>query len=178
MREARDGMRRGLTMAALLCALSPPGAHAQTGGTRPGCQTLLADTAVAAAVGRAGGVAEKAEIAPGDTRCTWTWPDGASVAVSVSDAAAVSARAADTKCCPNASAPVLAQFFDYAVRAAVDLGAEPPAPLTGMGVRAALFFEEGFLKLLVQRSDSVAQIVGAEITREQLLAIGRALAAR
>ncbi len=165
-----------LLLVLVLCAAGPGSGFAQEPSTRLSCGTLLADAAVERAAERTGGAAERLAIAPGDSRCTWTWPDGATVTVSVSDSEAIAARAAETKCCPNASASVLPQFFDYAVRSAVDLGAEPPAALSGFGVRAALFFEEGFLKLLVQRGDSVVQIVAANVTREQLLAIGRLVA--
>jgi hypothetical protein len=141
--------------------------------------SLLANATVESAVGRRGAVSDASESEPGNSRCTWTWPDTeTTVTVSYSDADAIARSAALTKCCPDASKPAVAQFFDYAIRMAVDLGSEPPASLSGMGQRAALFFEEGFLKLLVERPDGVAQVVGGNITREQLLAIGRAVAAR
>jgi hypothetical protein len=143
------------------------------------CMSLLANATVESAVGRAGAVSDASESEPGNSRCTWTWPDTeTTVTVSYSDADAIARSAALTKCCPDGSKPAVAQFFDYAIRMAVDLGSEPPASLSGMGQRAALFFEEGFLKLLVERQDGVAQVVGGNITREQLLAIGRAVAAR
>lgn len=149
------------------------------GGARPSCMSLLTDAVVESTIGRRGAHSDKSETEPGTSRCTWAWADtDTTVTVSYSDTGAIAATAAITKCCPDGSKPAVAQFFDYAIRMAVDLGSEPPASLTGVGQRAALFFEEGFLKLLVQRPDGVAQVVGGNITREQLLAIGKAVAAR
>lgn len=150
----------------------------QTGGSaRVTCMSLLSDEEVLAAVGRRGARIEKKEGEPGNSHCVWTWDDTEStLTVSFADAASITAMAGQTKCCPNPSTPHVAQFFDHAIRMALDLGAEPPAALSGYGQRAALFFEEGFLKLVVQRPDGVGQLVGVNVTREQLLAAGRALA--
>lgn len=164
----------GMVAHTATAAWQPPSERA-----RVTCMSLLDDRTVESAVGRAGSAAEKNELEPGSSRCAWTWADAeTTVTVSYSDGGAIAASAALTKCCPDLSKGAVAQFFDHAVRMAVDLGAEPPAALTGVGQRAALFFEEGFLKLIVQRPDGVAQIVGGNITREQLLAIGKLLAAR
>lgn len=168
----------GACVLAVLVAAPSPSEGQTSAAAGVSCRLLLTDAEVQAAVGRPGGALESIEHAPGDTRCTWTWTDpDASLAVSVSDAAAITANAPATRCCDRTGVPVVAQFYDHAIRTAVDLGADPPAPLTGMAERAALFFEEGFLKLLVQRANAVAQIVSGGLTREQLLAVGRALSA-
>jgi hypothetical protein len=181
-------MDRSLLRAAVIAGIAVCGAgtirHVAVAGWQPPadrvrvtCMSLLSDAAVESTMGRRGASADKSELDPGASRCTWTWAETeTTVTVSYSDAGAIAASAALTKCCPAASKPAVAQFFDHAIRMAVDLGAEPPAALTGLGERAALFFEEGFLKLLVQRTDGVAQIVGGNVTREQLLALGRLVA--
>jgi hypothetical protein len=142
------------------------------------CADVLTDDEVLAAVGRRGAAAEKNENEPGNSQCRWTWSDTeSSVTVNYTTVSGIDARAASTRCCPDRSKPSAAQFFDYAIRMDVDLGSEPPAALTGIGERAALFFEDAYLKLVVQRADGVASIVGANITREQMLALAKAIAA-
>lgn len=174
-----------LTLVGLPSAVTPlyaaGGAASQqaSSGASAACGDVLTDDEVAAAVGRRGATSEKKENEPGSSQCRWLWSDTeSSVTVTYTNTAGINARAATTRCCPDQSKSAAAQFFDYAIRMDVDLGSEPPAALTGIGERAALFFEETFLKLIVQRPDGVASIVGASITREQMLALARAIAAR
>lgn len=94
---------------------------------------------------------------------------------SFADADAIRSTAAATHCCPNTSTPAINQFFDYSVRLEQDLGSDLPVPLTSLGQRATLFFDDAFLKLIVQGPDGVAQLVGVHVTREQLLALARAM---
>lgn len=116
------------------------------------------------------------ESAAGSSQCRWDWPESdASVTASYADDAAIGATAAATRCCTNPSAPLVHQFFDYSVRLEQELGSDLPVPLTGLGQRATLFFDDAFLKLIVQRPDGVAQLVGTHVTREQLLALARAM---
>lgn len=148
------------------------------GPLRAACADVLTDEEVVAAVGRRGATSEKKENEPGNSQCRWLWSDTeSSITVTYTNTAGINARAATTRCCPDRSKSPAAQFFDYAIRMDVDLGSEPPAALTGIGDRAALFFEDAFLKLVVQRPDGVASIVGANITREQMLALAKAIAA-
>lgn len=152
-------------------------AAAQT-ATRAGCAEVLTDDEVAAAVGRRGATSDKQEKEPGNSQCRWLWSDTEStVTVSYTNTTGITARAETTRCCPDRAKSQAAQFFDYAIRMDMDLGSEPPASLTGIGERAALFFEDSYLKLVVQRPDGVASIVGANITREQMLALAKAIAA-
>lgn len=145
---------------------------------KAGCAEVLTDDEVAAAVGRRGATSENQENEPGNSQCRWSWGDTEStVTVSYTNTAGITARAATTRCCPDRTKSQAAQFFDYAIRIDMDLGSEPPASLTGIGERAALFFEDTYLKLVVQRPDGVASIVGANITREQMLALAKAIAA-
>lgn len=159
----------------------PSGASSQAAAsatTTASCADVLTDEEVAAAVGRRGATAEKKDNEPGNSQCRWSWSDTEStVTVSYTNTAGIAARAATTRCCPDQAKSQAAQFFDYAIRMDMDLGSEPPASLTGIGERAALFFEDSFLKLVVQRPDGVASIVGAHITREQMLALAKAIAA-
>ena len=149
-----------------------------SGTGKAGCADVLTDDEVVAAVGRRGATSEKKENEPGNSQCRWLWSDTeSSITVTYTNTAGINARAATTRCCPDRSKSPAAQFFDYAIRMDVDLGSEPPAALTGIGERAALFFEDAFLKLVVQRPDGVASIVGANITREQMLALAKAIAA-
>jgi hypothetical protein len=133
---------------------------------------------VSTVVGRPAPPVQVQETATGSTQCRWEWSDTGTIATaSFADESAIRARATATKCCPNSNAQVVAQFFDYSLRVEQELGSDLPVPLTGVGQRAALFFDDVFLKLIVQRPDGVAQLVGANLPREQLLALGRALAA-
>lgn len=164
--------------AAALAPVWRTAAQAAPGTTKPSCADVLTDDEVVAAVGRRGATSEKKENEPGSSQCRWLWSDTeSSITVTYTNTTGIIARASTTRCCPDQSKSPPAQFFEYAIRMDVDLGSEPPAALTGIGERAALFFEDAFLKLVVQRPDGVASIVGASITREQMLALAKAIAA-
>ncbi len=115
------------------------------------------------------------ESASGSSQCRWEWPDSdATVSASFASDAAIRAGAAATRCCPNPASPAVTQFFDYTVRIEQDFGSDLPVPFDGLGQRAVLFFDDAFLKVVVQRADGVMQVSG-HITREQLLALARAM---
>lgn len=147
-------------------------------GTQPAtqvsCHTLLTDADVEAVMGRPS-PGRVTESASGSSQCRWEWADSdATVTASFASDAAIRAGAAATKCCPTASSSPVAQFFDYTVRIEQDLGSDLPVPLDGLGQRAVLFFDDAFLKVIVQRSDGVVQVSG-HITRQQLLALAKAM---
>jgi len=139
------------------------------------CHTLLTDAEVATVMGRPSPGA-MTESPSGSSQCRWEWPDSdATAAASFASDAAIRAGASATKCCPTASASAVAQFFDYTVRSEQDLGSDLPVPLDGLGQRAVLFFDDVYLKVVAQRADGVMQVTGGHITREQLLALARAM---
>ncbi len=138
------------------------------------CQTLLTDAEVETVMGRPS-QGSTTESASGSSQCRWQWTDSdATATASFASEAAIRAGSAATKCCPNAAASPVAQFFDYTVRIEQDLGSDLPVPLDGLGQRAVLFFDDAFLKVIVQRADGVIQVSG-HVTREQLLALARAM---
>ena len=145
-------------------------------GSRTSCLALLTDAEVATAVGRNDAAGRMTESTPGSSQCRWEWPDAdSSVTAIFADENAIRTGAAVTKCCPNGSVSAVAQFFEHSVKLEQDLGSDLPVPLSGIGQRAALFFDDAFLKLIVQTSDGVAQLIVVHVTREQLLALARAM---
>lgn len=169
---------RATPFAAARPALAPPAplasAPAQVADDLS-CHTLLTDAEVAAVMGQPSQSTVTASPS-GSTQCRWEWPDtDATVTASFATESAIRAGAAGTRCCPDASVSPVAQFFDYTVRLEQDLGSDLPVPLTSLRQRAVLFFDDVFLKVIVQRPDGVVQISGGHVTREQLLALARAM---
>ena len=103
------GLATVTTLALLLCAASrgplmaSPGSVLQD-GARPTCESLLTPAGIASAIGRSPTGSDAVQSEPGNSRCQWAWADtGATLTVSFSDAGAIAANAAVTKCCPGAS---------------------------------------------------------------------------
>ncbi|MFN7983056.1 MAG: hypothetical protein U0Q11_14455 [Vicinamibacterales bacterium] len=168
-----------LLVVVYLCGSAPIVAAAAT--SQPGqptsdtsCRAQLTDAEVETVMGRPSR-GTFTESASGSSQCRWEWPDSdATVTASFASDAAIRAGAAATRCCPNAATPAVTQFFDYTVRIEQDFGSDLPVPIEGLGQRAVLFFDDAFLKIVVQRTDGVMQVSG-HITREQLLALARAM---
>jgi hypothetical protein len=167
-----------IAAAGLACSVSAADAQPQQSAVRSTCRSLLTDSEVVAAMGRPATSFDAEQSDPGSSRCRWTWDEtGTMLTVSVSDAGAIAANAAVTKCCPRPSAPMVPQFFDHAVRVEVELGTELPATLTDFQQRAVIFFDTSYLKVIVQLPDGVGQLLGVKVSREQIVALAHALVA-
>ncbi len=138
----------------------------------PTCMTLLTADELTKAVGAGftdmGGQARDA----GETECPWMLRGGGAfktVSVQFYDLTAVKAS-------PTAS--TLEAFFELIVS-----GGEAAAsgkkrePLTGIGQKAAFVPTDPQVLAVVQRADGVARIVGNNLTKAQITAVARAVAA-
>ncbi len=156
-------------LAMLVFARFPAVAH---GETPPTCMTLLTTETVKKTVGLAMEDMGHEVRGEGETECAWMARGGpggfSSLAVQFYDLRAI----ADS---PNA--PQLAGFFDAVVSSAEAVATGKHEALSGIGQRAAFVPTDPQMLVVVQRSDGVARIVANNLTKDQVTAVARAVAA-
>ncbi len=151
-----------------LLLVAPAVARAQA----PTCMTLLTADELTKAVGAGfkemGGQARDA----GETECPWMLRGGGAfktVAVQFYDLTAVKASPAS---------PTLEAFFEMIVSGGEAVAAgKKRETLAGIGQKAAFVPTDPQVLAVVQRADGVARIVGNNLTKAQITAVARAVAA-
>ena len=159
-----------LLLAAGVLLIAPSTVDAQT---PPTCMTLLTADEVTKAVGAGfkdmGGRAREA----GETECPWMLRGGAggfkTVSVQFYDLSAVKA---------NQNAATLDAFFEQIVESGeAAAGGKKREALAGIGQKATFVPTDPQVLAVVQRADGVARIVGNNLTKAQIAAVARAVAA-
>lgn len=159
-----------LLLATVVLFVAPAAVGAQT---PPTCMTLLTADELTKAVGAGfkdmGGETRSA----GETECPWMMRGGPggfkTVSVQFYDLSAVKAS-------PNAA--TLDAFFEQIVESGeAAAGGKKRQALTGIGQKATFVPTDPQVLAVVQREDGIARIVGNNLTRAQITAVARAVAA-
>jgi hypothetical protein len=147
----------------------PPASVAQSA---PACTTLLTAAEVQQAVGTAMEDMGAEERTAGESSCPWMARGGPggfkTVSVQFYTTAAIDAMEA------YATADA---FFASLVEGAEGVASGKHEVVDGMGQKAAFVPTDPQMLLVVQRPDGVARIVTNNVTKDQILAVGRAVAA-
>jgi hypothetical protein len=145
---------------------------AQTASAPPTCSTLLTADELTKAVGEKMADMGARPRAAGETECPWMLRGGSSgfktVAVQFYDLSNIKANL-------NASTPDT--FFESLVSAAEGVASGKRELLAGVGRKAAFVPTTPQVLAVVQREDGVARIVGNNLTKAQITAVARAVAA-
>lgn len=148
--------------------------------SRPPCNVLLTDAEVHKAMGRALPWSEPGERS--DPTCAWledARPSGVITALDFSfkDQEGV-------KTLPRYAAeswgtpwpPTIPQYFDHLVKVHTTAMEATSEVVPGIGQRAALIVKGGSSMLIVQRGDGVGDLLALNVTKAEMLALGRAIA--
>jgi hypothetical protein len=161
-------------LVASFASLSPSSStvHAQPAAATPTCSTLLTADELSKAVGPDFKDMGARPRGAGETECPWMLRGGTqgfkTVSVQFYDLTAVKAS----------TTPTLDAFFET-----IASGAEAAAQgkkremLAGIGQKAAFVPTDPQVLAVVQRADGVARIVGNNLTKAQITAVARAVAA-
>jgi hypothetical protein len=158
--------------AAALLSLTAP-AHGQTTATgAPTCATVFTNDELVKAVGAGFEDMGAKTRDQGETECAWMARGGSkgfqTVSVQFYDLGAVKA---------SANANTLSAFFETIVSAAEGVATGKRQLLPGIGAQAAFVPTDPQVLAVVQRADGIARIVGNNLTRAQITAVARAVAA-
>lgn len=167
MVDASD-VRVGVCLAAL--AMVAPGARAQDAAVPPTCATLFTAAELAQAVGEGFKEMGLKSRAPGETECAWMARGGSAgfktVAVQFYDQRALAEA--------NVTAAV---FFERVVSGAEGMAKGKRQPLLGIGEQAAFVPTAPQVLAVVQRADGIARIVANNVSKAQITAVAKAVAA-
>ena len=157
-------------LAAGVLLLAPSAAPAQT---PPTWMTLLTADELTKAVSAGFADMGAQERDPGETECPWMLRGGSSgfktVSVQFYDLRAVKSN-------PNAS--TLDAFFEQIVAGGEEAASgKKREALAGVGQKAVFVATDPQVLAVVQRADGVARIVGNNLTKAQITAVARAVAA-
>jgi hypothetical protein len=115
---------------------------------------------------------------PGDTMCQWARESASSGITMVSfrflDGTAI--RAVDREVLAGTGTPAprsVAQYFNHLVKFHRDTATLSPEAIPGIGERAMLLLYAPSSHVIVQRTDGVGHVVGLNVTRNQMMALGR-----
>jgi hypothetical protein len=147
-------------------------AQTASASAAPTCSTLLTADELTKAVGEKMTDMGARPRAAGETECPWMLRGGSSgfktVAVQFYDLSNIKAN-------PNASTPDT--FFESLVSAAEGVASGKREMLAGIGQSAAFVPTSPQVFAVVQRPDGIARIVGNNLTKAQITAVARAVAA-
>lgn len=146
--------------------------RAQQKPAHPTCATLLTADEITKIVGEPMKDMGADERGPGETECAWMLHGGSagfkSVSVQFYDKRAVLTGSAVT---------TLDGLFEEAVSGAEGVASGKREMLPGIGSKAAVVPTDPQVLAIVQRADGVARIVGNNLTKAQIVAVARAVAA-
>jgi hypothetical protein len=169
MQERGTSWRAPVALGLMLPWLAGPGALAQAPST---CRTLLSADALAKAVG---GPMEDAGFnarGEGSTDCSWMARGGKggfrSVAVQCFDLVAI--RNSD-------GSPAPAEFFERTLADAEDAMSAKRELVPGIGEQAGVVMADQQVLVALRRADGIARIVAHNLTKDQMIAVARAVAA-
>jgi hypothetical protein len=142
----------------------------------PICATLLTSDEVTKALGATLKDMGARIQATGESMCPWMLQGGAggfkTVSVQFYEAAAIKAGQV------SPALTTVDAFYESVVAAAEGMASgNKREPLTGIGVKAAFIATTPQVGVVVQRTDGVARIVGNNLTKDQITAVARAVAA-
>lgn len=159
-----------LAVAFLASSLSSPG---QAQGAKPTCMSLLTADEIAKAVGEPFKDMGSETRRSGATGCDWAAglgkPGAKSISLTFYDNVALKAS-------PAYASPD-AYFESIAETAEKSKGAAKREAIPGVGLKAVLVSTPPQLLLVVQRADGVGRLVGNNLTKAQMTALARAIAA-
>ncbi len=166
---------RALSIALAFAAaavLSPSRPSAQTSSAGPTCMTLLTADEVAKAVAPGFQNMGGEERSKGETECPWMLRGGSAgfktVSVQFYTAAFIKEGTANN---------TLDAFFENIVSAGEDTSSKKREMLPGIGLKAAFVAVDPQVLGVVQLATGVARIVGNNLTKAQMTAVARAVAA-
>ncbi len=162
---------RHVVLVAAVSAIAAVPAEAQTTAAKsPTCMSLFTAAELAQTVGPGFEEAEARESAPGETECAWMARGGTkkfqTVSVQFWDLRALAA-----------ASWTLAQAFEEHVSAAEGVATGKRELLPGVGQQAAFVPTDPQGLVIVQRADGVARVVANNVSKAQLTAVAKAIAA-
>jgi hypothetical protein len=142
----------------------------------PICSTLLTSDELTKAVGAAMKDMGARNQSAGESMCPWMLQGGSAgfktVSVQFYEAAAIKAGQVST------ATTTVEAFYESVVAGAEGMAAGKKRELlAGIGVKAAFIATTPQVAAVVQRADGVARIVGNNLTKDQITAVARAVAA-
>jgi hypothetical protein len=166
MFDALD-LRAALVLATLVAV--PSAARAQDTAVAPTCATLFTAAELAQAVGPGFKDMGPKQRNPGETECAWMARGSKgfqTVAVQFYDQRALEAASVSA-----------AEFYERVVSGAEGVASGKRQPLAGVGQQAAFVPTDPQALVAVLRADGVARIVANNVSKAQLTAVAKAVAA-
>jgi hypothetical protein len=155
--------------AALLVGTFPT-ASAQTGAKAPTCMTLLTADELTKAVGTKFEDMGGEEKGGGESTCPWMLRGGGTFKT-------VNVQFYTLKYAQDSSFKTLDGWFEQVVSSTEGVSTKKREMLPGIGQKTAFVAADPQVLAVVQRPDGVARIVGNNLTKAQITAVARAVAA-
>ncbi|MEO7548090.1 MAG: hypothetical protein ABIT82_06670 [Ramlibacter sp.] len=148
------------------------GAAAQPAGALPTCMSLLTSDKLAKVMGATFKDMGNERDASGATDCEWSLRGGTAavkyLSVSFFDSTKIKASPAGL---------TDDSYFEAVVAGAEKAGSSKREMLSGVGVKSAFVATAPQVQVVVQRRDGVARIIGNNVTKSEITALAKAIAA-